>query len=114
MHDHGHNHDHPTPLCAPPLLLLRRCGKQNNTCCSFSEQEIVDCTLAGADTCKVGGEPHDGVLAVVQNLSGSINTEAQYPYTSGERTCTNVPVRCRCYHTAAVGERWGHTPPHRP
>ena len=26
-----------------------------NPCCSFSEQEVVDCTLDGADNCKVGG-----------------------------------------------------------
>ena len=36
------------------------CGKMNNTCCSFSNQEVADCTLGGADTCDLGGEPHDG------------------------------------------------------
>lgn len=58
------------------------CGPKNITCCSFSEQEIVDCTLGGADTCKIGGEPHDGILNVVKRKS-QINTESQYPYTSG-------------------------------
>jgi hypothetical protein len=59
------------------------CGPNNNRCCTFSEQEIVDCTLKGADTCAKGGEPHDGVVEIVKNHGGKINTEQQYPYTSG-------------------------------
>jgi hypothetical protein len=62
------------------------CGPNNTPCCSFSEQEIVDCTLDGADTCNKGGEMHDGVLEIVNNQKGMFNTEKQYPYTSGGGT----------------------------
>lgn len=31
-----------------------------------------------------GGEPHDGVLYVANKCNGAINTESQYPYTSGK------------------------------
>ena len=47
-------------------------------------QEIVDCTLAGADTCDLGGEPHDGYLTVGNTLNYMLNTEIQYPYVSGD------------------------------
>ena len=61
--------------------------KNGNTtglaCCTFSEQAIADCTLGGADTCQKGGEPHDGVLLVTSKFNGVLNTEGQYPYTSG-------------------------------
>eukprot|EP00039_Didymoeca_costata_P023392 m.6946 g.6946 ORF g.6946 m.6946 type:complete len:439 (-) comp3615_c0_seq1:18-1334(-) len=71
------------------------CGPQNVSCCSFSEQEIVDCTLNGSDTCNKGGEPHDGVLFVSNKQGGVVNTEAQYPYTAGESgrlsACTPKP-----------------------
>merc|ERR1719473_51145 len=33
------------------------CGPQNASCCVFSDQEVADCTLGGADTCDKGGEP---------------------------------------------------------
>ena len=62
------------------------CGPDDKPCCSFSEQEIVDCTLNGADTCNKGGEMHDGYLEIVNNQGGKINTESQYPYTSGGGT----------------------------
>ena len=63
-----------------------KCGPNNTPCCSFSEQEVVDCTLNGADTCNKGGEMHDGVLEIVKNQKGKFNTESQYPYTSGGGT----------------------------
>ena len=67
----------------PPPGCTTLCGKANKTCCSFSEQQVADCTLGGADTCDLGGEPHDGILNVVKN-GGKMATEAEYPYTSGK------------------------------
>lgn len=58
-----------------------KCGG-SNACCSFSEQELVDCTMDGKDTCKVGGDIHDAFMEITTNRSGSIETEAQYPYTA--------------------------------
>lgn len=69
-----------------------RCSGQ--PCCSFSEQEIVDCTLNGADNCNVGGEPHDGTLYIADEQHGNFNTEKQYPYTSG-RTGELTPCKPR-------------------
>ena len=67
-----------------PQACQTQCGKNTTkACCSFSEQQVADCTLGGADTCKLGGEPHDGVLNVVKN-GGRAATEGQYPYTSGK------------------------------
>jgi cathepsin L len=62
------------------------CGPNKSPCCSFSEQEIVDCTAGGADDCSAGGEMHDGMLEIVNHHGGSINTDEQYPYTSGGGT----------------------------
>jgi cathepsin L len=59
------------------------CGSSKTPCCVFSEQEIVDCALGGADDCDKGGEMHDGMLEIANNHGGAINTEKQYPYTSG-------------------------------
>ena len=42
-----------------PSLCKTKCGKQKKACCSFSEQEIVDCTLDGKDNCNKGGEIHN-------------------------------------------------------
>ena len=53
-------------------------------CCSFSEQEVADCTRGGLDNCNKGGEPHDGVMWMVNKNNASLNTEAQYPYVSGD------------------------------
>lgn len=62
------------------------CGPNKKPCCVFSEQELVDCTQGGVDTCDKGGEMHDGMMEIVKNHGGSINTETQYPYTSGGGT----------------------------
>eukprot|EP00466_Bigelowiella_natans_P009702 jgi/Bigna1/40300/e_gw1.41.56.1 len=67
-----------------PSACTSKCGKQNNTCCSFADQEVADCTLGGADTCALGGEPHDGILVIANDQKGLFNTEAQYPYVSGK------------------------------
>jgi len=74
-----HNGSIPSQCKGPKGL----CGPHDNPCCSFSEQEIVDCTLNGKDNCKIGGEMHDGWLQVINQQKGVVNTEAQYPYTSG-------------------------------
>lgn len=66
-----------------PQACHTACGKANKTCCSLSEQQVADCTLGGADTCDIGGEPHDGIQNIVKN-GGRVATEAQYPYTSGK------------------------------
>ena len=66
-----------------PAACQTLCGKANKTCCAFSEQQVADCTLGGADTCDLGGEPHDGILNIVKS-GGKMATEAQYPYTSGK------------------------------
>lgn len=58
-------------------------GNATVACCSFSEQQVADCTRGGKDTCNAGGEPHDGVLYVAHQPDHAMNTEAQYPYTSG-------------------------------
>lgn len=75
----------------PASCSSQQCGPQNASCCSFSEQEIADCTLKGADTCNIGGEPHDGILEVVAR-GGKISTEQGYPYVSGK---TKALTPCR-------------------
>lgn len=62
-------------------------GPDTKPCCSFSEQEIVDCTLGGADTCNKGGEMHDGIMEVINGLNNTINTEKQYPYQARSGRC---------------------------
>lgn len=77
-----------------------KCGPNNVTCCSFSEQEVADCTLDGKDTCNKGGEPHDGILDVV-GRQGHVATEANYPYVSGK---TQKLTRCKVpSQTVATG-----------
>ena len=71
-----------------PQACQTTCGENSSknitkACCSFSEQQVADCTLGGADKCDIGGEPHDGVLNIVKS-GGRAATEAQYPYTSGK------------------------------
>ena len=85
-------------LTFPASCGSQQCGPQNVSCCSFSEQEIADCTLNGADTCDIGGEPHDGILEVV-GRGGKISTEAGYPYVSGK---TKELTPCRPSSTSFV------------
>lgn len=68
---------------APDPPCNSTCGPQRSRCCALSEQEVADCTLHGTDTCDVGGEPHDGILDIVAR-GGLINTDAEYPYVSGD------------------------------
>jgi C1A family cysteine protease len=57
------------------------CGPQSTRCCTFSEQQFVDCAKNGTDNCVKGGEPNDAFQVAQDN--GKINTEKQYAYTSG-------------------------------
>jgi len=59
------------------------CGPEKSPCCSFSEQELVDCVRDGADKCNRGGNPADGVSEIAENRKGFFDTEKEYPYTSG-------------------------------
>lgn len=79
-----------------PSTCTATCGPNKNPCCTFSEQEIVDCTLKGADTCNLGGEMHDGIMEIATNHGGKINTEKQYPYT-GKST-----KKCKADDSSAV------------
>lgn len=66
------------------------CGPNNTPCCSFSEQELVDCTLNGADTCDKGGDPADGIKEIAKHMKGVFDTEKEYPYTSGGGTSRGI------------------------
>lgn len=70
------------------------CGPNTTKCCAFSEQELVDCVNGGKDTCNVGGLPSDGVELIATTMKGFMNTEAEYPYTSGSGTS-----RGKCHNT---------------
>jgi len=85
-----------------PSVCTSVCGPNRNPCCSFSEQELVDCTLGGADNCDQGGEMHDGMMEIVTDQNGKINTEAQYPYTSGGGTSAGV-CHAKPAHAVASG-----------
>lgn len=75
------------------------CGDDNVPCCSFSEQELVDCVNKGKDNCNTGGEMHDGIVEIVKDQGGMINTEKQYPYSSGGGTSKGV---CHADNSASV------------
>lgn len=64
---------------------------------SFSEQELVDCTMGGVDTCNHGGEMHDGFEEIVQHHKGKIDPEEVYKYTAVSRGI------CRAEDDRAVG-----------
>ncbi|CAH0476906.1 unnamed protein product [Peronospora belbahrii] len=49
---------------------------------SFSEQELVDCTLGGVDDCNHGGEMCDGYEEIIKHHGGKIDREADYEYTA--------------------------------
>jgi len=66
-----------------PKACTTKCGPKATPCCSFSEQELVDCTDGGKDTCKEGGDMPSGVSEIVKQMKGVMDTEAQYPYSSG-------------------------------
>lgn len=62
-----------------PTTCKTLCGPFNVSCCSFSEQEVADCTLGGTDTCNKGGEPHDGIVYIAKKQGSVIDTEDEYP-----------------------------------
>lgn len=57
---------------------------------SFSEQELVDCTLGGVDTCNHGGEMSEGFEEIIKNHNGRIDPESVYPYTAMSKGVCNA------------------------
>merc|ERR1711957_666549 len=45
------------------------CGPDKKPCCSFSEQELVDCVNDGAQNCNTGGNPSGGMESPLMPLS---------------------------------------------
>lgn len=89
-----------------PALCTSKCGPNKTPCCSFSEQELVDCTNKGINNCDTGGEMHDGIMEIVNNQGGIIDTEAQYPYTSGGGSSPGV---CHAKSTGVKSGITGYT-----
>ncbi|KAG7377949.1 hypothetical protein PHYPSEUDO_010739 [Phytophthora pseudosyringae] len=57
---------------------------------SFSEQELVDCTLNGIDTCNHGGEMSEGFEEIINNHKGKIDREKDYEYTAESKGVCNA------------------------
>ncbi|KAE8905073.1 hypothetical protein PF005_g10785 [Phytophthora fragariae] len=57
---------------------------------SFSEQELVDCTLGGVDDCNHGGEMSEGFEEIIQHHGGKIDREEDYEYTAESRGVCNA------------------------
>ncbi len=97
-------------VSVPKQCSQTSCG--NLSCCSLSEQEVADCTLGGADTCDIGGEPHDGTLYIAQQRKGLFNTESQYPYVSGKSgqltSCRPQPDPVQTYVTGYINISHGN------
>jgi cathepsin L len=64
---------------------------------SFSEQELVDCTQGGIDTCTHGGEMHDGFEEIIQHHGGKIDPDSVYSYTAMSKGV------CKAQDDKAVG-----------
>lgn len=82
-----------------PSDCAHTCGPSTTPCCSFSEQELVDCVMSGKDTCNTGGLPADGVTYISATKKGLISTETEYKYTSGGGTSSG---KCRTPATGGV------------
>lgn len=73
---------------------------------SFSEQELVDCTMNGTYTCEMGGEMHDGINEIALNHGGKINTEEQYPYKGrDEKACGADDTKVRALRNICACKR---------
>ncbi|KAI9990499.1 hypothetical protein PInf_021527 [Phytophthora infestans] len=57
---------------------------------SLSEQELVDCTLNGIDTCNHGGEMSEGYEEIITNHKGKIDREEDYGYTAESKGVCNA------------------------
>ncbi|OWY93366.1 Papain-like cysteine protease C1 [Phytophthora megakarya] len=57
---------------------------------SFSEQELVDCTLGGIDTCNHGGEMSEGYEEIINHHGGKIDREEDYEYTAESKGVCNA------------------------
>jgi len=77
---------------------------------SFSAQNLVDCTLGGADTCDEGGEMHDGVEQIAVQQKGAVSTEKDYPTTGLSKgvchfdAATAVATNVSGYANVTVGD----------
>ncbi|CAI5725482.1 unnamed protein product [Peronospora destructor] len=56
---------------------------------SFSEQELVDCTLGGIDNCNHGGEMSEGYQEIINHHGGKIDREVDYEYTAESKGVCN-------------------------
>lgn len=79
------------------------CGPDKKPCCSFSEQELVDCVNGGAQTCNTGGNPSDGVDYIANSMQGKASTETEYPYTSGGGVSKGVCLKAKQTDGVATG-----------
>ncbi|KAH7465488.1 hypothetical protein PRIC1_012532 [Phytophthora ramorum] len=57
---------------------------------SFSEQELVDCTLDGIDSCNHGGEMSEGYEEIIKRHGGKIDREKDYEYTAESKGVCNA------------------------
>ncbi|RLN72539.1 hypothetical protein BBJ28_00023194 [Nothophytophthora sp. Chile5] len=57
---------------------------------SFSEQELVDCTQGGIDTCNHGGEMSEGYEEIIAHHGGKIDLEKDYEYTAESKGVCNA------------------------
>lgn len=78
-----------------------RAALDSGTYRAFSEQEVLDCTLDGGDTCSLGGEMHDGYVEIATNHKGSIALEADYPYKGRQGKC--APDESKAYAAGISG-----------
>eukprot|EP00929_Paragymnodinium_shiwhaense_P004157 TRINITY_DN10488_c1_g1_i4.p1 TRINITY_DN10488_c1_g1~~TRINITY_DN10488_c1_g1_i4.p1 ORF type:complete len:275 (+),score=61.63 TRINITY_DN10488_c1_g1_i4:89-913(+) len=98
-------------------LCKSKCGPAKKPCCSFSEQELVDCTQKGAYTCDDGGDEGDGVEEISDNMKGVIDTEQSYCINisnhidaipvhwrvQGSLPCEDARTRCSDRHLRVHG-----------
>ncbi|CEG37801.1 cysteine protease family [Plasmopara halstedii] len=70
---------------------------------SFSEQELVDCTLNGIDTCNHGGEMSEGYEEIIKHHNGKIDREEDYPYTAESKGVCNAKDDKAIGHFTAFG-----------
>ncbi|CAI0443170.1 unnamed protein product [Linum tenue] len=54
---------------------------------SLSEQELVDCDRRGYNNGCDGGVVDEAFRYIIQNLGGTMATEADYPYTAADGSC---------------------------
>lgn len=70
---------------------------------SFSEQELVDCTLGGVDDCNHGGEMSEGYQEIIEHHGGKIDRETDYEYTAESKGLCNAKDNKALGHFTAYG-----------